>query len=98
MTNKEILLKWIDTKLQPNIWLNQDNFQIYLGDTAQIFVDLFEYKFRKQMLERYLENPCEETIDKFLNDIQIEYVWDGNSKVEKRAINKVLIRFNKPIL
>lgn len=98
MTNKEILLNWIDVPLPSSITLTQENLSSFLGDIEEPFVRLIEYKIRKQLLESYLEKPCEETIDNVLQDIRDDYILNGSNKAEKRAINKVLTRFNKPIL
>lgn len=98
MTNKEILLNWIDTTLQSSVHINQDNLIAYLGDTEEPFVRLIEFKIRKQLVEFYLEKPCEETIDNVLQDIREDYRVNYTTKAEKRAVNKVLARFNKPIL
>ena len=98
MTNKEILLNWIDVSLPSSVHINQDNLSAYLGDTEEPFVRLIEYKIRKQLLECYLEKPHEETIDNVLQDIREDYVQSGSSNAEKRAINKVLTRFNKSII
>lgn len=98
MNNKEILLNWIDTTLQSSVHINQDNLIAYLGDTEEPFVRLIEYKIRKQLLECYLEKPCEETIDGVLQDIREDYVSNGCTNAERRALNKVLTRFNKPVI
>lgn len=95
MTNKEILLKWIDTPLQSSVYINQENLVAYLGDIEEPFVRLIEYSIRKQLIEHYLEKPCEETIDSVLQDIRKDYVNNGYTNVDRRAINKVLARFNK---
>jgi hypothetical protein len=98
MTHKEILLNWIDVSLPSSVHINQDNLSAYLGDTQEPFVRLIEYKIRKQLLECYLEKPYEETIDNVLQDIREDYVQNGYTNAERRAINKVLTRFNKPTL
>lgn len=98
MTNKEILLNWIDVPLPSSITLTQENLGSFLGDIEEPFVRLIEYKIRKQLLECYLEKPYEQTIDNVLQDIREDYVQNGYSNAEKRAINKVLTRFNKSII
>lgn len=98
MNNKEILLNWIDVSLPYSVHINQENLSAYLGDTEEPFVRLIEYKIRKQLLDCYLEKPYEETIDNVLQDIREDYIQNGYTYVERRAINKVLTRFNKPIL
>lgn len=98
MTNKEILLNWIDTSLPSSIYINQENLIAYLGDIEEPFVKLIEYKIRKQLLECYLEKPYEETIDSVLQDIREDYRANYTTKIERRAINKVLTRFNKPVI
>lgn len=98
MTNKEILLNWINVTLSSSIHINQDNLLAYIGDIEEPIVQLIEYKIRKELLECYLEKPCEETIDAFLHDIQADWIYNGRPGMVKRAINKVLIRFNKPVL
>lgn len=98
MTNKEILLKWIDTPLQSSIHINHEDYIAYLGDIEEPFVRLIEYKIRKQLLESYLEKPCEETIDNVLQDIREDYKTNYTTKAERRAINKVLARFKKIII
>lgn len=96
-TNKEILLQWIDTTLKSSYHINQDNLLGFLGDIEEPFVKLLEYKIRKQILEAYLENPKEEIIFSVLSYIQSGYLSDGYSNVEKRALNRVLLRFNQPL-
>lgn len=96
-TNKEILLDWIDTFLIGNIFLNQNNFEKYLGNTEEIFILLTEYKIRKLIVEAYLDNPKEETIINVLSDIQSDYKSGGYSGAEKKALNRVLLRFNQPL-
>lgn len=96
-TNKEILLQWIDTTLKSSYYLTQNNFEEHLGDIEEPFVKLLEYKFRKQILEAYLENPQEETILSVLSDIQSGYSTDSYSQPEIRALNRVLSRFNQPL-
>lgn len=98
MTNKEILLNWINVTLPSSLTLSQENFGSFLGDTEEPFVRLIEYNIRKQLLESYLEKPYEETIDNVLQDIREDYRANYTTKAERRAINKVLTRFNKPIL
>lgn len=98
MTNKEILLEWIDVPIQSSININHENYIAYLGDIEEPFVKLIEYKIRKQLLEYYLEKPYEETIDGVLQDIKEDYRANYTSEVERRAINKVLTRFNKQTL
>lgn len=98
MTNKEILLNWIDVPLPSSIHINQDNLSTYLGDIEEPFVRLIEYKIRKQLLECYLEKPYEETIDSVLQDIREDYRANYTTKAERRAINKVLTRFKKIII
>lgn len=98
MTNKEILLNWMDAPLQSSIHINHEDYIAYLGDIEEPFVKLIEYKIRKQLIECYLEKPYEEIIDSVLQDIREDYVHNGCTKSEKRAINKVLTRFNKPVL
>lgn len=96
-SNKEILLEWIDINLPSYYHLTQSNFEQYLGDTAELFVRLTEYKIRKKILEFYLESPKEETILNVLQDIQTDYRSDGYSQAEYRALNRVLVRFNQPL-
>lgn len=98
MTNKEILLDWINVTLPSSLTLSQENFGSFLRDTEEPFVRLIEYNIRKQLLEFYLEKPYEETIDNVLQDIREDYVSNGCTNAEKRAINKVLTRFNKPVI
>lgn len=81
-----------------SVHINQDNLSAYLGDIEEPFVLLIEYNIRKQLLECYLEKPCEETIDNVLQDIREDYVQNGYTNAERKAINKVRTRFNKPIL
>ena len=96
-TNKEILLQWIDTTIESNYYINQDNLLSFLGDIEKPFVNLLEYKIRKQILEAYLENPKEETIFSVLSDIKSDYLLDGYSSVEFKALNRVLSKFNQPL-
>lgn len=97
MTNKEILLKWIDVILTPSFYINQDNYITYLGDIQEPFTKIIEYKIRKQILEKYLEKPSEETIDEALEELRLDFMED-KCNIEKRALNRVLTRFNKSIL
>lgn len=92
---KEILLEWINVYIPSSYYINQDNYSEYLGDIEGIFVNIWEYSIRKHLLEKYLEKPTEETIEKFLNDLR--RISDSSvfsiSNSQKRAINKVLNRF-----
>lgn len=98
MTNKEILLTWIDEHIPSNYNINPDNFYEYVGDPDNVFVSIHEWQIRKKLFSAYLEKPYEETIDNVLQDIKEDYVQNGYTNAERRAINKVLTRFNKPIL
>lgn len=96
--NKEILLNWIDVTLPSSVYINQENLIVHLGDIEEPFVKLIEYKIRKQLIEHYLEKPCEETIDSVLQNIREECRINYICGAKKRAVNKVLTRFNKPVL
>lgn len=95
LSMKEILLDWINIYIPSSYYIGQDNYSEYLGDIEGMFVNLWEYSIRKSLLEKYLENPTEETIEKFLSDLKrisnSSVLSIGNS--QKRAVYKVLNRF-----
>jgi len=88
------LLDWINVYIRSYYNLNSDNYLQYIGDPEQIFVDIHEWQIRKELLSAYLITPEEETIISFLENLT--YV-EQNSAM-KKAVNKVLTRFNKPVL
>lgn len=95
---KEVLLKWIDTTLTSSVYLNQNNFESYLGNTEKVFEQLYEYQLRNQLFSAYLEKPEDKTIMNFLEEKKYDLIDYGHSNVEKRVFNKVVKMFNLPNL
>lgn len=93
MTNKDILLEWINVHIPSQYNINPDTYFQYLGDTGEPFVQTQEWVYRKELITEYLKEPTEETIQKFLDTLKEDLSCADN--VEIRAINKVLTRFKK---
>lgn len=89
---KEKLLDWIDTHIESHISLNEETYGRYIGDTEEPFVIIQERVYRKELFFKYLSNPTEQTIRDFLNELVIEL--SGAGSVKRRAINKILNRFD----
>lgn len=92
MSLKETLLNWIDVYIPSDYVLNWDNCHQFTGDPEEPFVNIREHNFRRKLIDRYIEYPVEESIELFL--IELRNI-ETNSKIEKRAINKVLTRFGQ---
>lgn len=96
MTNREILLEWINVYIPSQHDINPDTCFKYRGDTAEPFVNIQEWVYRKELITEYLKEPTEETIQKFLDTLKEDLDYGDN--VDRRAVNKILARFNKPTI
>lgn len=95
MANKlnEILLDWINIHIPSRFNINPDTYRNYLGDIEEPFVQIQEWVYRKELITEYLKKPTEETIQKFLDNLNKEFEYAES--VQRRAIGKVLNRFKQ---
>lgn len=93
MTNKEILLDWINTYIRSQYTINPDSYQQFTGDTEEPFAQIQEWVYRKELITEYLKEPTEETIQKFLDNLNKEFEYAES--IQRRAMGKVLNRFKQ---
>ena len=91
---KEILLEWVNKHLSASITINQNNYQSFLGDTDMVLKSVVEFALRNELLEKYLEQPSDETIVDYFKEKVSYYKEYGYSGVEQRVFNNIVRLFN----
>lgn len=92
---KEILQSWINIPLHSNIRIDSVNYLEYLRDPESILIPIIEWKWRKEFVNAYLNNPTEDTIQRLLE----QKLWESQeiseqySEVEKRVLRKIFTMF-----
>lgn len=94
MTKKEILMEWINKPLSNSTIITPNNYLTYLGDCDLCLKHIVEFVLRKELLEKYLEDPSDETIENFFEEKRSNYKEYGYSGVEQRVFNIVARMFN----